>query len=307
MNNPRILSLLPAATEIICLLGFREHLVGVSHECDYPSSVGDLPVCTLAGIKSGSSRQIHDSLADLLRNALAVYSVKTDVLAELAPTHIVTQDQCDVCSVSRKDVEDAAARFLTTSPCIISLAPSKLADIYSDIQRVAECLGEARRAENVLTPLLVRQREVEARAHEAEKQPTVACLEWLDPLMASGNWVPEMVAMAGGRCIFGEVGVHSPWINWTEVVRADPEIILVKPCGFDLGRAVSETRLLTEKPGWQNLRAVKNKRVYVVDGHQYFNRPGPRIIDSLEILGEMLHPDLFDYGFRDKDWVVYPV
>ncbi|MBI4782735.1 MAG: cobalamin-binding protein [Oscillatoriophycideae cyanobacterium NC_groundwater_1537_Pr4_S-0.65um_50_18] len=293
MTHPlRIISLIPSATEIVAALGLADCLVGRSHECDYPPSVASLPICTEPKFDpKGTSAEIHDRVTDLLQSALSVYRVKTEVLEKLQPTHILTQAQCEVCAVSLADVEKAADRLTQSQPHIISLQPNVLADLWTDIDRVAAAFGVA--GQPLIDALQQRVATCAQAAAQMSDRPTVACIEWIEPLMAAGNWIPELVALAGGRSLFGEVGKHSPWLQWEALVAANPEVIILMPCGFDLARTAEEARsLLPHHAAWTNLTAVKTGQVYVTDGNQYFNRPGTRLVDSLEILAEILHPSL---------------
>lgn len=302
-SNLRIVSLLPSATEIVAALGLTNALVGRSHECDYPPEIQDRPVCTEAQINSENpSAQIDADVINLARKALSIYKIKTDVLEQLQPTHIVTQDQCDVCAVNFADVEKAVAGLTKSHPQVISLQPKVLSDVWADIQRVAATLGVE--SQELLLQL---QSRVEACRQKTEGLsevdcPTVAAIEWTDPLMATGNWIPELVQLAGGYPVFGVIGKHSPYLDWEALVAADPEVIIIMPCGFDLDRTRQETLLLTRHPEWSSLRAVRTGKVFITDGNSYFNRPGPRLVDSLEILAEILHPDIFDFGYRGSAW-----
>jgi len=304
VTAPRIVSLIASATEIVCALGFEDQLVGRSHECDYPAAVARLPVCTSPKFDvEGLSYEIDQRVKAILQEALSVYRVDADRLEGLRPTHIVTQSQCEVCAVSLKDVEQAVCQWTSSRPAVISLEPNALADVWADIRRVGAALGEPDRAERVVTDLQGRMVEIRARAGRTAARPTVACVEWIDPLMAAGNWMPELVEMAGGVNLFGEAGRHSPWMTWEELVARDPDVILVMPCGFDIRRTLEETDLLARRPEWPGLAAVAKGRVYVADGNQYFNRPGPRLAESLEILAEILHPEIFRYGHEGTGWV----
>lgn len=302
-SNLRIVSLLPSATEIVAALGLTNALVGRSHECDYPPEIQDRPVCTEAQINSENpSAQIDADVINLARKALSIYKIKTDVLEQLQPTHLVTQDQCDVCAVNFADVEKAVAGLTKSHPPVISLQPKVLSDVWADIQRVAATLGVE--SQELLLQL---QSRVEACRQKTEGLsevdcPTVAAIEWTDPLMATGNWIPELVQLAGGYPVFGVIGKHSPYLDWEALVAADPEVIIIMPCGFDLDRTRQETQLLTQHPEWSSLRAVRTGKVFITDGNSYFNRPGPRLVDSLEILAEILHPDIFDFGYRGSAW-----
>ena len=309
---PRILSLIASATEIVCALGYRDQLVGRSHECDYPPEVRALPQATAPRFDvSLSSREIDGEVKKLAReaealDALGVYEVRADALRDLEPTHIVTQSQCDVCAVSERDVELAVARTTGCSSEIVSLQPNTLADVWSDILRVAAALGDEARGLGLTESLQDRMNAVARSARSLPDRPGVAVIEWIDPLMAAGNWMPELVAMAGGRCLFGRAGEHSPWMTFDDLVAADPDVIMLSPCGFGIGRTLEDVPLLRARAGWESLRAVRAGRVFVADGNQFFNRPGPRLAESLEILAEILHPGRFGFGHRGTGWIPVP-
>lgn len=304
MDEPRIISLIASATEIVCALGFESQMVGRSHECDFPAAVKALPVCTSPKFEvEGLSYEIDERVKAILQEALSVYRVDADLLERLRPTHIITQSQCEVCAVSLKDVEQAVCQFTSSQPVVVSLEPNALADVWSDIRRVAVALNATAHGEELIAKSQRRMDEIVAKARTAQFRPTVACVEWIEPLMAAGNWMPELVEMAGGVNLFGEAGKHSPWMSWDELAASDPDVIFISPCGFDIARTMEETHLLTGKPEWRGLKAVKENRVFVADGNQYFNRPGPRLVDSLEILAETLHPELFHFGYENKGWI----
>ncbi|WP_017314272.1 cobalamin-binding protein [Mastigocladopsis repens] len=300
----RIVSLIPGGTEIVAALGLTNAIVGRSHECDYPPEIQDRPVCTQARINSNSpSGEIHDKVNNLLQSALSIYQIKTDVLEKLQPTHIVTQDQCDVCAVSLKEVEEAVATLTNKSSQIISLQPNILQDVWEDIQRVANVFGVDSR--QVIENLEARVKIVDQKTQglsQTEHLPTVACIEWTDPLMVAANWIPELVTLAGGQSLLSVKGQPSTPLKWETLFSSDPDIIVFMPCGFDLNRTRQEAQLLSQRPEWQELHAVKSGRVYITDGNAYFNRPGPRLVDSLEILAEILHPEIFQYGYKQKAW-----
>ena len=299
----RVASLLPSATEIVCGLGLEQALVGRSHECDFPSWVARLPVLTAPKLDAERpSREIDDRVRELVREGLSVYCVDEVCLREIEPTLILTQDQCEVCAASLRDVEEALEQWIGTRPRLVSLNPAKLGDVWGDIERVAVAMGEADRGLEVTAGLRERADAIAARVAGADTRPSVACVEWIDPLMAAGNWVPELVELAGGRNLFGEVGEHSPWLDWQPLREADPEIIAVMPCGFDIERIRAELTPLLAQPGWSELRAVREKRVYLTDGNQYFNRPGPRLLESLEILAELVQPSLFPGRHEGTGW-----
>jgi iron complex transport system substrate-binding protein len=306
MAGHRIVSLIASATEIVCALGFEAQLVGRSHECDYPPSVKALPQCTSPKFDvEGSSCQIDERVKTLVQDALSVYRVDARMLEALQPTHIITQSQCEVCAVSLKDVELAVCEWTSSSPVIVSLEPNSLDDVWTDIQRVGDALDASDRALQLTDKLQSRMDEVVQRTHWLATNPTVACIEWIEPLMAAGNWMPELVTMAGGVNLFGQSGKHSPWMTWDELVVKDPEVLFVSPCGFDVARTLQEMDLLSRKSEWKAINAVKSNRVFIADGNQYFHRPGPRLAESLEILAEMIHPSVFHFGYEGTGWVGY--
>ena len=299
----RIVSLIASSTEIVCALGFEEELIGRSHECDYPPWVKRLPVCTRPKFATdGTSYQIDQRVKTILQRALSVYEVAAELLRQLRPTHIITQTQCEVCAVSLKDVEQAVCELIESKPTIICLEPNDLAGVWADVQRVADGLAVPERGQQLTRELQNRMAQIAEKAQSVKARPRVACIEWIEPLMASGNWMPELVRMAGGVNLFGEAGKHSPRLTWEQIQENDPDVILVLPCGFDIERTRQELPALTRKPGWPDLKAVQERRVYVLDGNQYFNRPGPRLAESLEILAEVLHSDVFHFKHAGTGW-----
>ena len=303
MPEPRIVSLIASATEIVCALGFEESMVGRSHECDFPPSVEKLPVCSSSKVDvDGSSRAIDDQVRAIVADALSVYRVDAALLDDLAPTVIVTQTQCEVCAVSLKDVERAVCELVASEPRIVSLEPMALGDVFDDIRTVAAALGRPERAERLNAGLTARLDAIRERSGALGERPVIACIEWIDPLMHAENWVPELVEIAGGRVMLGEAGRHSGYFEFDRMVEADPDVIAVMPCGFDIPRTAAEMPPLAAQPGWSELSAVRNGRVFLTDGNQYFNRPGPRVVESAEILAELLHPEIFDFGHRGSGW-----
>lgn len=293
----RVVSLLPASTEIVCALGAEPLLVGRSHECDYPGTVRGLPSLTTPRLDPHApSRVIEDRVQELLSRALSIYEVDAGLLRELAPDIIITQTHCEVCAASTADVEAALRDWIGPRPRLVSLSPGSLSEVWEDVRRVAEALGRAPAGEALLGSLRARQEAVIA-ATRGRPRPRVACIEWLDPLMAAGNWIPTLVEQAGGACLFGQEGAHSPWITWEALQAADPEVLAIFPCGFDLARTRQEIGALTGLPGWGRLRAVENRRAYLIDGNQYLNRPGPRLVDSLEILASICHPGVVEGAY----------
>jgi iron complex transport system substrate-binding protein len=300
---PRIVSLISSATEIIHALGQTANQVGRSHECDFPPEVAALPVCTKPTVDiHADSREIDRAVKDRVRNALSVYEVFDEVLERLQPTHIITQTQCEVCAVSLRDVERSVASRLASHPQIVSLTPNSLADVWDDIRRVARALGIEPQGECVVGSLESRMCHISERAPQSGTRPRVACIEWQAPLMSVGNWMPQLIEMAGGINLLGEPDKHSGYFEWTELMMADPDVIVISPCGFDLARTEQEMYWLTERPEWPRLRAVEAGRVYLADGNQYFNRPGPRLVDTLQILSEILHPETFKPEFEGTGW-----
>ncbi|MDQ2869115.1 MAG: ABC transporter substrate-binding protein [Acidobacteriota bacterium] len=301
MTVPRIVSLLPSATEIISALGFADALVGRSHECDFPPEVEDLPVLTAPLIDaSGSSREIHSRVEARLSQGISVYRVDTEALQSLSPTHVVTQVHCEVCAVSLSDVRGA----LGPDPDLrlVALGASTVTEVLADIERVAASLDSPRRGTSLTRALSARMSAIATEAALAARCPRVATIEWLAPPMAAGNWIPELVEMAGGENLFGQAGRHSPWLAPDALARANPDVLVVFPCGFSLERTEAEANLLREIPGFEDLAAVANGSVYLCDGNQFFNRPGPRLVETLEILAEILHPERFSFGWEGIGW-----
>ncbi|MBD2523276.1 cobalamin-binding protein [Nostoc sp. FACHB-133] len=303
VSNVRIVSLIPGGTEILAALGLVNAIVGRSHECDYPPEILNRPVCTQARLDSNaSSSQINDEVNNLLQSALSIYEIKTDVLERLQPTHILTQDQCDVCAVSLHEVEKAVATLIDSKPQIISLQPNILQDIWADIERVGNAfeVDSVKVLENLEARVKICQQRIQGLS--LNEQPTVACIEWTDPLMVAANWIPELVNLAGGQSLFCYTGQPSPILPWETLLTTNPDVIVFMPCGFDLNRTRQEAKLLTKRPEWEKLHATQAGRVYITDGNSYFNRPGPRLVDSLEILAEILHPEIFQYGYKGTAW-----
>ena len=298
----RIISLISSATEIISALGQKKNLVGISHECDYPKDIQGLPVCTTPRFDiSGSSLQIDRDVKSLIQNALSVYRINENILKELKPDIIITQSQCDVCAVSEKDVENALEHILGINPLIISLQPKDLGDIGEDIKFVANSIGVPNEGAE-LSEKFERQLEKLKYFKRIKNKPTIACLEWIEPLMYAGNWVPQMVEIAGGVNLFGQSGKHSSWSEYDTLIKSNPDKIILMPCGYDLNKTRSEIKPLLELSDWGMLKAVKTNNIFITDGNQYFNRPGPRLIDSIKILIEIISEKNNLFGFEKKAW-----
>lgn len=287
----RIVSLLPSSTEIVCALGLRERLVGVSHECDYPADVAGLPTLTEPKLDPhGTSSDIDLRVREIVQEGLSIYRLRTDTLQELQPDVIVTQDQCEVCAVSLSEVESAVRSFLTLDVSVVSLRPGKLSDIWADIRNIAEAAGRQKNAEKLIRNLQGRLQKVKEKTRHM-RRPRVVCLEWLNPLMVAGNWIPELVDIAGGEYGLVDAGAHTPPITWDVLTAYRPEVLIITPCGFPIPQSQIDLPQLMAHPLWQTLPAVQKNRVCVADGNAYYNRPGPRIAESAEILAEMLHPE----------------
>jgi iron complex transport system substrate-binding protein len=299
----RVASLIPSATEIVCALGLEDRLVGRSHECDFPPSVRALPALTRAKLDvNRASARIDRDVRALVAQGLSVYEVDVEGLRRAAPDVILTQDQCAVCAASRADVESALAQVTGAAPRVLSLDPRTLGDVLRDAVRVASALGAPARGRELADRLQVRISALGERAAGTAIRPSVALVEWIDPLMAAGNWMPELVALAGGRAAFGETGRASAWTTWETLRDADPDVLVVLPCGFDLACSRAELGPLVAQPGFAALRALRSGRAYLVDGNQYMNRPGPRLVESLEILCELIHPEAFAPTHRGEGW-----
>ena len=290
----------------MCALGQEAALVGRSHECDWPPSVRRLPAVSRPAFPTaGSSRAVDLALKERLSRALSVYEVDPALLKALRPDLVITQTQCEVCAVSPADVERAVCELLDRPGRILALEPNGLDDVWTDIGRVAEALGVPEAGAALVAALRGRVDAIGRRASALGARPRVAVVEWIEPLMAAGNWMPELVGLAGGTNLFGEARRHSPWMTWEALRAADPDVVLVSPCGFDLARTASEMASLTGAPGWRDLGAVRAGRVYLADGNAYFHRPGPRLVESLEILAETLHPGAFAFGHEGRGWVAF--
>jgi len=291
MSAPlRIVSLLPSATEIAVALGLQDNLVGRSHECDFPPAVKALPVCTSTKLEKGlSSQAIEDRVKAIVEKGLSVYDVDAALLKSLRPDVILTQAQCAVCAVTPADLEEALATWVGTPPRLVSLAPDDLADVFGDLERVAEAAGVPERAPEAAARM---QAGLGALPDAPDARPRMLAIEWIQPLMVAGNWVPELITAAGADPLLADPGTHSHWITFDAIAAADPDIIALMPCGYQLGQTMPEARALLAQPQWQALRAVREGRVFAVDGHHLFNRPGPRLVESAEVLACLIHtPD----------------
>jgi iron complex transport system substrate-binding protein len=286
--------LLPSATEIVYALGLGDQLYGVSHECDYPPEAAAKPTLIRSAFDQStlSSLEIDHAVMERLRSGEGVYTIDQDLLRQAEPDLILTQELCDVCAVPYSEVKRAVDQ-LVSQPRLLPLSPSLLGDVLQDISRVGEATGKQEQAESLVRRLRERIDRVTARTSTAAERPFTFCLEWADPLYVAGHWIPEMVEMAGGIDGLGGKGKPSVQIEWERVVSYAPEVVILMPCGFDVERAVREMPLLTRLPGWSDLPAVQRGQVYAVNATAYFSRSGPRLVDGLELLAKILHPELF--------------
>lgn len=315
----RIVSLLASATEMITALGCLDQMVGRSHECDYPPEVLSLPLVSTVQIDvNTSSAQIDAQIKqlahkqevqqDMALKALSIYAIDVEKLQELRPDVIFTQTQCEVCAVSERDVTEAVKQLTGLEPRIVSLAPYRLQDVWEDLYRVGRALRRGEQAEELIKGYKKRLEAIHSSTTELietvgqGQKPRVAILEWLDPLMAAGNWTPELVAYANGESLFGEVGTHSPWLTWEELQTADPDVIILSPCGFTLERTLQDVPLLQAHSEWRALRAVRQGHVYAIDGNYYLNRSGPRLIESTEILSHVIWNGKSTDAGDEKSW-----
>lgn len=299
----RLVSLLPALTEIVCALGLEDCLVGRSHACDYPSSIRDVPVVTSPKHPvDQTSRSTDRSIRSLLERGLSVYSVDTTLLQQVEPDLILTQDHCEVCAIPEEDVRRACSKILNKHTDILSVHPSNLSDVIDIFQQVAEQLDVAEQgqlfADHFRSELDAVQ-SITARL----ASPNVGTIEWLDPLMSSGNWLPALVDIAGGKHILGAEGERSQQIAWEQLREADPDYLLILPCGYSIEQTYEQMHLLNQRRGWDRLKAVQHQQVYIIDGHHFMNRPGPRLVESTRILAEIMHPSHFAPTMEQKGWI----
>ena len=304
-NSTKIVTLIPSATEIVAFLGQKDSIIGRSHECDFPKDLSKIIKLTEPKINvEGTSGEIHKQIEVILEKSLSVYKVHVDELKNLSPDFIITQSHCEVCAVSFSEVENITKKHLGKNTEIISLQPNKLQEVFDDIRRVAKSLNIDNDHNNkLINNLEIRLENIKKKTQKLKK-PKILCVEWIDPLMAAGNWMPEMTKIAGGEDILGKIGLDSHWIKFEDILNQDPEFIVFIPCGFDLKKTNDEVKkLLNTNNDWKKLKAFNNKNLYITDGNQYFNRPGPRLIDSVEILAEIFHSDVFNFGHKNKGWI----
>jgi iron complex transport system substrate-binding protein len=299
----RVVSLIASATEIVCALGAEAMLVGRSHECDFPPSVRTLPqVSRPAFATAGTSRATDLAVRERLAKALSIYEVDAELLRTLKPDVILAQTQCAVCAVTPADVERAVCQLTDRAVTVVACEPNRLGDVWEDVRRIAQALGIGPDGDRLVDRLRRRVLDIGAKAAGLYPKPKLAVIEWMDPLMTAGNWMPELIEVAGGSSVLGVAGEHSPRLTWDQLALKDPDVILVSPCGYDIARTRQEWPALASQRGWQRLRAVKAGKVALADGNAWFHRPGPRLVESLEILAELLHPKAFHFGYEGRGW-----
>ena len=297
----KIGTLLPSATEIVCALGLEKNLVGISHECDFPSSVSNLPCLTSSSIgKHKNSEDIHQSVEALLKKSLSIYDLDLELLKSLKPNYLITQDLCDVCAVSFDQVKDACRKVMGTDTKIISLRPQRLKDVWEDVRRVAEELKVMAAYEKFKKDVDDRINYISSKVKEKSSiKRSVLTIEWYAPVMIGGLWLPEMIEIAGGNYLYATPGERALTVTREKLNEINPDVVIIKPCGFKLDQTMKELETLNRNIPLENWKAYQNSDIFIVDGNAYFNRPGPRMIDSLEILSYCLHPKTFP-EFIDK-------
>lgn len=299
MAKRRSVSLLPSATEMAFALGLGDQLCSVSHECDYPPEAWSKPAVVRPAlpVEHMSQPEIDVAVTEQLRQGLSLYAIDEALLRQLAPDLILTQNLCAVCAPAGNEIAEAL-RLLATRPEILWMTPRSLVGIFENVRDLPAATGRELAAEDLVAAAQHRLARVRSLAAAAGYRPRVFCVEWIDPVYCSGHWVPEMVDLAGGIDPLGRLGTDSVRIAWQDVLDAQPEAIVVMPCGFALDQAMLQAQQLPAFPGWAGLPAVHDGRVYVVDANAYFARPGPRVVDGCELLAHLIHPELFEW--RDR-------
>ena len=297
MREQQIVSFLPSATEMACALGLSDQLVGITHECDYPPEIKGkvVVVRNVLPIEEMTQREIDAAVAQRIKDGLSLYQVDGDLLRELAPDLILTQDLCQVCAPSGSEVSQVL-NLLPKKPRILWLTPNSLEEIAGNVLELGEATGRTKQAEELVAAARVRLEKIAALTRNLSHRPRVFCMEWLDPVYCSGHWVPEMVQLAGGEDSLAQEGKDSVRVGWDEVVEWAPEVLIITPCGFNLEQTVEQSDKLSTFPDWSSLPAVRNDRVYAVDANSYFARPGPRVVDGTELLAHLIHPELFGWN-----------
>ena len=285
----KIVSLIPSATEIVSSLGLIENLIGVSHECDNPREVTRLPKLTKSNIKiKQSSINIDKDIKRILSFGLSVYEVDADLLKRLNPDFVLTQSQCSVCAVSYDEVHQCLEKWIENKPKLIDLRPNHFDDIINDIYKTGESLGVVDKANLIINKIKEEILLIEKKLRD-EKLKKTLCIEWLDPLMVAGNWIPDLINFSKAHSIIGESGKHSPFVKLGDIDEQDFDYIIIMPCGYDIFKTESELK----KFNYLFMKKFKNKKKFIVDGNKYFNRPSTSLLESIRILCEILHPNIF--------------
>lgn len=303
----RIASLLPSATEIVCALGLEESLVGVTHECDFPRGISDKQSLTASRIshETMTSREIDHAVRSNLDGHGTIYDLDTNLLEKLSPDLIITQELCDVCAVSYKIVSRAAKQY-TADATVVSLEPNTIEDVFDTILTVGELAGVRSRAEDLVADLVDRLSAIWQKIEFLEQRPRVMMLEWLEPPFAPGHWVPEQVESAGGVCVLGKAGERSMTTTYEEILESNPEVLILVPCGYYIADTVRQLEHTKFPSAWREMEAIKRGEVWAMDATSYFSRPGPRLIDGVEMLVNVLHPTLFGPPTEEQALKIQP-
>lgn len=305
MRSLNIISLIPSATEIISALGYQDNLVGRSHECDFPLDIQRIPICTQTLVDSNlSSKKIDEEVKYRLVNGLSIYRLDLDLIAQLQPDLIVTQSQCSVCAI---DVDEVRKNLISLAQLkkeieVVALEAINLESVFDDIQKIADSLEKSSRGDSLINRMKNELHQLHACCPSCVPQPKIACIEWIDPLMAAGNWIPSLVELAGGKNLFSTNGKPSPYVKVEDFVSEDPDIIIIMACGFTIKRTAHEMKSFLLNETLKKLQAIKHQKVFLVDANQFFVRPGPRLVDSLQILCEIIHPNEFPPAYKGIGW-----
>tara|TARA_B100001029_G_C15031209_1_gene437080 strand:+ start:492 stop:1454 length:963 start_codon:yes stop_codon:yes gene_type:complete len=299
-----IVSLLACTTEIICTLGLKDNIVGISHECDNPIEILDLPRISKPYINiNESSKNIDSSIVKSVINDLSIYNIDNNLLKSVQPDYIFIQDMCNGCAISANDLKIFFNEVANKNVQIISYSPNNLSEILHEIKSLGNILDCLDGVSRLITDMKIRLKIFKEENFKRNYFPTVAFIEWIEPIYFGGNWIPELIEYAGGKSVFGKVGEHSSIINFQEILNSDPDCILIAPCGFNISKTLSELTPFLNRPEWEYLKAVRNNNVFIMDGNKFFNRPGISIISSIEIIAEIIHPENFIYEFENTAWV----
>ncbi len=298
----RIISLLPSGTEIVCALGLTDKLVGRSHECDFPKEVQLLPICSEPKYRSeGTSAEISKAVENILQLSLSIYKIDIEKIKALKPTHILTQSQCEVCAVSTDELQEALNEYLKDDKVkVIDSNPETLEKVLENIQEVANATNVPERGKALVNKMKNAFENIHNRTKNISHKPTIAHIEWIEPIMVAGHWMMTLIEKAGGINCFPDE--NKRWIKFENIVEKNPDKILIAPCGFSITRTFKDMYFLEDRPEWETLKAKRYMEIYVCDGSHYFNRPGPRLVDSLEILAEIYHPEIFRSNHHFIGW-----